>query len=582
MRMLAIIRCGLLYVSLYLASGVWASANVVSQDLVTTTPVLADGVLYVASAAPLEHSGHLRAIDITGLVPETLWDAADKIPAAGENPQQPQTIALTNQHRYLMTNLAGELIPLAADHAEVLASAMGSISTLDAVMLLHTVRGRRNVSPENPAGTNETPYRLWGISRSSPVLVARSAAAARRDRFLYAGAEDGMLHAFYASGWDEDLRAYPVDDPHGGMELWGYLPGLFLQHLKDQPFDDSFGDLAVHLDGTPVIRESFLDLDGDGHRRWHTLLAATGTLLHKRHSCLFVLDITDPYQPQLLWEQALPGQAVGRTRGAAIGWCGEGRAECLYLTADFAPEAEGPGIHALAIELQTGRLLWQFSAPYAASGPVAASTPAVPALMDIDNDDHNDTLVFGDMLGQLWALDLQQGQPYGDGPVYIVPGNSREPIGAGIATHGNHAIFGTGGVTASIDEGLYALYAIAITRDGGTLLWHYPLEAGEKIWGTPTLDAEGNVIFATARDYLVRPGTAPAAIGGRLVALNNNGQETTRRDVGAATLGRVVAEQGVIISVAITGETTQFGTAQRLSGPTEPSGSVKILSWRPR
>jgi outer membrane protein assembly factor BamB len=577
-------------------------ASDLQQEYVTTSPVLADGVLYVASSISPGHRGHLRAIDLVDIFPVTLWDAAERMPLAGVGDQPgelassdpPTIIQRDNRYRSLFTNLAGSWLPLVAGQVGRLQPALGVASASAAAMLLHSVRGRRGGSPEQVAGSADDPQRLWSISRSSPVLVGRSpvnAETGQRDRVLYVGAEDGMLHAFFVDRWDADADSYLIDDPDGGTELWAYLPGSFLAHLKDQPLDDSQGgvdaspgEVAVHLDGSPVVRELFLDLDGDGQRSWHTLLVATGTVAQSHRSCLFVMDITDPYQPELLWEKLLSGEGVGRTRGVTVDLCGiaSAAANCIFLTADGTGGNGASAIHALALELQTGQGLWQFTAAYAASGPVTEATPAVPALMDLDGDGRKDTLVFGDLVGQLWALALEDGHAYGDAPIYVVPGGAAEPIGAGVAVHGRLAIFGTGGVEHAADNYQYAVYAVELQSDGSRLRWVYPLAAGEKLWETPTLDASGNLLFATAVDYLslVRADERPTS--GRLVALNHSGEEEVSRTMSAATVGRVVTAPGVVVSVALTGEVTQFGTASRLTGPDGGLGTVKILSWRQR
>lgn len=582
--------CGLM-----LVCGSRGVARDLPQEYVTTTPVLADGVLYVASTISPGHRGHLRAIDILGTFPVTLWDAAERMPLAGSGASPgalasgdpPSVIQPENLYRSLFTNLGEELLPLTAALAARLQGALAVATLDDAVILLHAVRGRRDGSPQQPAGSGEEERRLWGLSRASPVLVGRSPvnpAAGERDRVLYVGGEDGMLHAFLVSRWNQEGERYPLDDPGGGTELWAYLPGSFLPHLQGQRFDDELAELAVHLDGTAVVRELFLDLDGDGRRRWHTLLAVSGTVVADRRSCLAVLDITDPYRPALLWEKLLPGENVGRTRGLVIDACGSapGAAACLYLTADVNDGHAAAGIHALALTLETGQLRWQFSAPYRASGPVAEATPAVPALMDLDGDDRRDTLVFGDLVGQLWALDLGEGRAYGGAPVFITPGNTAEPIGAGVAVHGRQAIFGSGGVEAASSTYQYALYAVDIFPDGGHLRWRYPLAPGEKVWEVPVIDAAGNLLFATARDYLSLLRAAEQPTAGRVVALSATGEDPVGREAGAAVLGRVVTAPGVTVAVTLTGEVVQFGAARRLAGPGGTPGTVKILSWRQR
>ncbi|GEM_PF-3582189 len=572
-----------------------ALASDLLQEYVTTSPVLADGVLYVASSVYPGHRGHLRAIDLVDTFPVTLWDAAERMPLAGiggepgglASSDPPAIIQRGNLYRSIFTNLVGGQFPLTASQAARLQPLLGVASPAEAEMLLHSVRGRRGGLPDQLAGSVDDPQRLWSISRSSPVLVGRSlvsAEAGQRDCVLYVGAEDGMLHAFFVGRWDADADHHLIDDSAGGTELWAYLPGSFLPHLKDQPLGDLLGEIAVHLDGSPVVRELFLDLDGDGRHNWHTLLVATGTIVQSRRSCIFVMDITDPYQPELLWEKLLPGEGVGRTRGVVVDACGGASAalNCIFLTADYADGTGLNGIHALALELQSGQGLWQFTSAYATSGPVAEATPAVPALMDLDGDGRRDTLVFGDLVGQLWALALEDGHAYGDAPVYEVPGGAAEPIGAGIAVHKRLAIFGTGGVEHATDNTQYAVYAVEIQLEGRRLRWSYPLAAGEKLWETPTLDASGNLIFATAIDYLslARAGEQPTS--GRIVALNKTGEEEISRNADAATVGRVVAEPGVAVSVALTGEVTQFGTASRLTEPLGELGSVRILSWRHR
>lgn len=570
-------------------------AGDLQQEYVTTTPVLADGVLYIASTTFPDHRGHLRAIGLLDTFPATLWDAAETMPQAGSGAapgdltsgDPPTSINPGNLYRSIFTNLAGEQLPFNADSLTRLQPAMAVDSLIEGELLLHAVRGRRGGSTELPVGSSEDPRRLWSISRSSPLLVGRSPVnneASQRDRVLYAGGEDGMLHAFFVSPWDAARNDFLQDDSAAGAELWAYLPGSFLPHLKGQPLDDDPGALSVHLDGSPVVRELFLDLDGDGLYRWHTLLVATGTLVQSRRSNLLVLDITDPYQPELLWERLLPGNEIGRTRGVTIDRCGsvvEPR-ECLYLTTDSVGGDGSAAIHALALTLGSGQLLWQFTAPYPIRGGVAEATPAVPALMDLTGDQRSDTLVFGDLVGRLWALDLVDGRAYGDAPVYVVPGAAAEPIGAGVAVHGRLAIFGSGGVEGANANIPYALYAVEIFPSGGRLRWQYPLLPGERVWETPQLDAAGTVVFATARDYHSLLSSGETTTHGRLVALNKAGEEKVSRNLDAATIGRVVTAPGVVVAVSLTGEVTQLGTASGLRGPVGGQGSVKVLTWRQR
>lgn len=230
------------------------------QEYVTTTPVFADGVLYIASTTFPDHRGHLRAIDLLDTFPVTLWDAADTMPQAGigaalgdlTNGDPPTSINPGNLYRSIFTNFGGEQLPFTPGVLVRLQTRLDVASLTDAEILLHAVRGRRGGTAELPVGPSEDPRRLWSISRSSPVLVGRSPVnneASQRDRVIYAGGEDGMLHAFFVSPWDADSSDFMNDDSEAGAELWAYLPGSFLPHLKGQPLDDDPGALGVHLDG---------------------------------------------------------------------------------------------------------------------------------------------------------------------------------------------------------------------------------------------------------------------------------------------------------------------------------------------
>jgi len=565
----------------------WSPVVMASEPLpgeyVTTTPVVADGLLYVASFDKPWRHGHVRAIEISGARPAVLWDAAERVPLPGiggdpgwlNDSDPPGQIARENRYRSLFTNLGSLLVPLVTSEAGRLQASLGAASEVAAVQQLSALRGRNGISLQQPLGNADKTYRLGAFSLSSPALVGQSPNfLAERDRVLYLGAEDGLLHALLANRWDADSGDYLRDDPAGGTELWGYLPGSFLPHLQEQ---QTLQAPRVHLDGSPAVTDVFVALAGEGRRSWRTLLAATGTVASRRQSNLFVMDVSDPYRPALLWESFLPGDGMGRSRGVTFPVNGPAVEPTLYLAADFAPDLGQGGIHASAVEAKTGRLLWQFSSVYDLQASVMNAPPAPPALME-RNGGEFDTLLFGDMAGRLWALDRRTGQPLGGEAIFTVPAGAAEPIGAGVAVYGRVAIFGTGGAEHADNKGRYAIYAVEVLPQGGRLLWSYPLAVGEKVWDTPSLDSAGNLYFATAVGYLQENLTS-----GRVVVLDHQGAEKLSRPTTAATIGRVVTAPGLAISVALTGEVTQFGAARRTNGATLAGpGSVKILSWRQR
>jgi outer membrane protein assembly factor BamB len=580
-----------------------------SGEYVTVSPVVANGVLYVASFSRPGQAGHLRAIDLAGDSAAALWDAADRMPAPGTgaapgdlpDSDPPQYIDPDNQYRTLFTTQtvrsSETLMPFTALQAASLQTELGVISAEASRALINSVRGRSNTSAELVDGTGDAAYPLWGISRSTPAVAGRSFLvnnAAGRQQVVYVGAEDGMLHAFHGGHWDSLLNRYNQTLPQAGQELWAYIPGSMLPFLGQQPFDDAPGAIAVHIDGSPFLGDLFLDWNGDGRRTWRTLLVGTGSIPILRQGVIFALDVSDPCQPVILWEHPLPGNNTGLTRGVVIGSIdADTTSPRIFLTAGLAvrtdldnspdPSNGSSGIQALALDILTGTLLWQWQASYANPQADFDTTPAQPALMDIDGDGRVEYLVFGDMLGRLWAIAADKGEALGGAPVYTLAEGAAQPIGAGVATHGRVAIFGTGGSLLADENATYAIHAVEILPVGGQLLWSYLLAPGEKIWSTPAVDRFGRIYFAASTGYPPEDPADPSASSGRLVLLDKTGQELTSTWTDHAIAGRVQIGSGVAVAVTLSGRVYRFGTVRLTPDPeAEAIGPFRLFSWRLR
>ncbi len=89
-----------------------------------------------------------------------------------------------------------------------------------------------------------------------------------RDKFLYVGANDGMLHAFEALT---------------GVEKVAFIPGTLLPKLKE--LSDPNYSHQYYVDGSPTVVDAF---DGSA---WKTVLVGG---LNKGGQGVYALDITDP------------------------------------------------------------------------------------------------------------------------------------------------------------------------------------------------------------------------------------------------------------------------------------------------
>ena len=150
-----------------------------------------------------------------------------------------------------------------------------------------------------------------------------------RNKMIYVGANDGMLHAFLAGVYyidnvtgdgdgdgvaDESRWIYDPDetDCDGscpaeiasiGKELWAYIPSNLLSELKEVARPNYGTDLGVDhrymVDLSPDVWDVFIDHDGDGDREWRSVLLGGE---RGGGDTYFAIDVTDPDAPQVLWE----------------------------------------------------------------------------------------------------------------------------------------------------------------------------------------------------------------------------------------------------------------------------------------
>ena len=209
-------------------------------------------------------------------------------------------------------------------------------------------------------GTDDTVYRLGDIVHSTPTVVSRPAENydllyndssylafkkkyAKRRSVVYAGANDGMLHAFNGGfydrsnqkfitqplKWDAGSSAWIPDTSYTnyslGAELWAYVPNALLPHLRwlKEPLSDNTHVYYVDLKPRVFDARIFFQADGvtplDSNHPygWGTVLLGgmrfggapigvdtdnDGTCDLTFTSAYFALDITNPESPpRLLW-----------------------------------------------------------------------------------------------------------------------------------------------------------------------------------------------------------------------------------------------------------------------------------------
>ena len=382
-------------------------------------------------------------------------------------------------------------------------------------------------------------WKLGDINHSNPIVVGPPSGAASqmgdgydefliaysdRQQVLYVGANDGMLHCF---------------DVLTGEELWAFIPYNLLPKLRNmRAVDSATGERYflrdVYVDGTPTSADVYIDADGDGNREWRTILvcgqgAGYGSSVAGGLNYYFALDITDPSNPQPLWEfthnrvgetWSVPaiGKVVKDGQDTWVAFVGSGY--------DNNPDRR-TGNRFYAIDLETGEEFWKFNAGKVNTKEqlgwnIKNTIPCSPSIADTDQDGYADRVYFGDLDGRLWRVDVspefrrnrdwEATAIYEDNhnyPIITKPAVWLDPM-AEIPEP--RIYFGTGGDDRAPDDITYSF--IALMDDGSQnaeVEWFIgddrelnldgsldqgDLGVGEKVWADPQI-ADYVVYFST-------------------------------------------------------------------------------------
>jgi len=277
-----------------------------------------------------------------------------------------------------------------------------------------------------------------------------------RPTMVYAGANDGMLHAFVGAT---------------GIEQFAYVPSALFQGPNGTPQVDGLAALGnpnyVHhnyVDATPAA----FDIDfnhtpgASGAPNWHTVLIGG---LGKGGKSFYALDITDPVNmntesivaSKVLWEypnNANPDTTLGYSYGTPVvvktvkyGWV-------AILTSGYN-NADGYG-YLYFVNPKTGALLEKVKTPSPSHGLTQAS-----AFVKDFSDETADSAYVGDLDGQVWRFDLRL--PSGAYPPPVLLATVTDASGAAQpittaplieihpVTRKRYVLFGTGVLLAVTD-----------------------------------------------------------------------------------------------------------------------------------
>jgi type IV pilus assembly protein PilY1 len=154
-----------------------------------------------------------------------------------------------------------------------------------------------------------------------------------RETVVYVGANDGMLHAFTSWQYSGTNMAYSQPSSTSdaiGAEIWAYVPQGLLPHLKWLPHMDYthvyYVDMKPKVFDAKILADESHYSDSDSDDNWGTFILCGFNLGGGHISVVsdfngdgdvtdsgddrdfvptyFLLDITEPRAPKLLWERS--------------------------------------------------------------------------------------------------------------------------------------------------------------------------------------------------------------------------------------------------------------------------------------
>jgi len=257
------------------------------------------------------------------------------------------------------------------------------------------IRGDR--SNESLSGLRQRSAVLGDIVHSTPAFQGAPVAGyifddylsfaednENRGEMVFAGANDGMLHAF---------------DADDGTEVFAYIPSMVvpnLARLAENPYSHYY-----FVDGFLTVTDAQWDSD------WHSVLVGG---LGAGGMGYYALDVTDPSAAsdtdaasKILWELH-PGSTGGGnigysySRASIVRFKKNGMWAAVfgngYLSADGKASL-------FVVDIKTGEVIRELVVSDGDDNGLSS-----PTLIDSDSDGYADTAYAGDLNGNLWKFDL--------------------------------------------------------------------------------------------------------------------------------------------------------------------------------
>ncbi len=536
---------------------------------------------YAASYDPTTWTGQVIASKITfdGNGEPTLtqaWNARDLLSAAGVTSASRSIVTCCSTNSgapglpFTAKALAGTSLIARTNYASFSAVPGVAPASQSIANFIAYLRGDASQEAANGGAYRSRAFRLGDIVNAKPVTVgppayplydtfnpgyaAFKAQYAQRRNVVYAGANDGMLHAFDGT----------VGGSTSGSELFGYVPSFAYGTTATAAISGlaSLGNPGfVHhylVDATPG--EFDVDLartSGNlGQPRWRTLLIGG---LGKGGKGYYAIDVTDPttwtseadIAGKVMWEFADP--RLGYTYGTPslvktkkYGWV-------VVFTSGY-DNSDGRG-YFFFVNPSDGSLLEAVPTPSGAGSPSSPLDLGPPSAYVQDYSDMTaDAIYAGDLQGNLWRVDVSASDtnlPYPtavriavltDGAGNAQPVTTRPLIEIPPNSNTRYVLVGTGRLLADSDIASSQTQSFYAIVDGTSTLGAFYGSVAQPLPSGTTFPITRNALNANT-SLLGGIGSSPASAMGWYVDLPVAGGIAQRVNVDP------FANQGVVAFV---------------------------------
>ena len=398
-----------------------ASASATSTPNVTQE----DNDIFSATFRTVKWDGELVAqkIDTTtgNLLPTITWEAQGLLDNKVGNTSDSRVIYTTNA-ALPPTRKTFEWSSLSSaekahfDNKCVGAGQMSQCSSFDASQkaqanngqnMVNYLRGQQEWEITAPPIYRDREHIFGDIASAKPAYVRNprrsygdtgygtyKSAQAARQAMVYVAANDGMLHALNASTGDE---------------VWAYVPRMIFPDLYKLADTNYQNNHRYFVDGSPEPADVFINGE------WRTILVGG---LNKGGRGYYALDITDPNDPLVLWEIcsdsalcSIADSDIGYTYGNPIITKRQSDGKWIVVFASgYNNVSPGTGQgYFFVVDAADGTVLQKVD-----TGAGSTTTPSGLARIsglarNAQTDNTVETVYGGDLLGNLWRLDMATG-----------------------------------------------------------------------------------------------------------------------------------------------------------------------------